>query len=98
MTQSQIQKHLGLFLDLKLDFKQHIQNVVNKVTKTIGLPRKLQKVLPRPPLITIYKSFLRPHYGGIIYDQAYNVSFHRKIESIQYNVALAITGAIRETS
>ena len=89
-----------MFLDSKLDFKEHIQNVLNKVSKTIGLLRKLQKILPRPPLITIYKSFIRSHldYGDIIYDQAYNVSFHQKIESIQYNAALAITGAIRGTS
>ena len=42
---------------------------------------KLQKILARPPLITIYKSFIRSHldYGDIIYDQAYNVSFHQKI-------------------
>ena len=74
--------------------------MLNKVSKTIGLLRKLQKILPRPPLITIYKSFIRSHldYGDIIYDQAYNVSFHQKIESIQYNAALAITGAIRGTS
>ena len=89
-----------MFLDSKLNFKEHIQNVLNKVSKTIGLLRKLQKILPRPPLITIYKSFIRSHldYGDIIYDQAYNVSFHQKIESIQYNAALAITGAIRGTS
>ena len=37
-------------------------------------------------------------YGDIIYDQTYNDSFHQKIESIQYNAALAITGAIRGTS
>ena len=56
--------------------------------------------LPRLPLLTIYKSFIRPHldYGVIIYDQAYNVSFHPKLESIQYNSAPAITGAIRGTS
>ena len=99
-TQSEIQKHLGTFLDSKLDFKEHIKNVLNKVSKTIGLLRKLQKILPRPPLITIYKSFTRPHldYGDIIYDQTYNVSFHQKLEPIQYNVALAITGAIRGIS
>ena len=52
------------------------------------------------PLLTIYKSFLRPQldYGDIIYNQAYNVSFHQKLESVQYNSALAITGAIRGTS
>ena len=61
---------------------------------------KLQKILPRPPLITIYKVYIMSHvdYGDIIYDQAYNVSFHQKIESIQYNGALAITGALRGTS
>ena len=44
VTQSEIQKHLGIFLDSKLDFKKHIQNVLNnKVSKRIGLLRKLQK-------------------------------------------------------
>ena len=86
-------------MKLTVDFKKHIQNGLNKVSKTIGLLRKLQKILPRPPLITIYKSFIRPHvdYGDIIYNQVYNVSFHQKVESIQYN-ALAITGAIKGTS
>ena len=32
------------------------------------------------------------------YDQAYNSAFHDKLESIQYNACLAITGAIRGTS
>ena len=43
---------------------------------------------------------MRPHkdYHDIIYDQAYNTSFHWKLESIQYNVALAIAGAIGGTS
>ena len=36
--------------------------------------------------------------GNIIYDQAYSVSFHRKLESIQYNTDSAITGAIRRIS
>ena len=58
---------------------------------------ELQKTLPRPLLITIYKSFIRPYldYEGIIYDQVYNVSFHQKLDSIQNNFALTITGAIR---
>ena len=51
-------------------------------------------------MLTIYRSFVRPHleYGDIIYGQAYNVSFHQNIESIRFNSALAVTGAIRETS
>ena len=43
---------------------------------------------------------MRPHlfYWDIIYDQAYKELFHEKLESRQYNAALAITGAIRSTS
>ena len=37
-------------------------------------------------------------YGDIIYDEAYNASFHRKLESFQYNAVLAITSPIRRTS
>ena len=37
-------------------------------------------------------------YGDIIYDQPNNKSFCNKIERVQYNAALAITGAIRGTS
>ena len=71
----------------------------NKISESIGLLRKLQNILPSPGLLTIYKCFIRPHlgYGDIIYDQAYNLSFHRKLESIQYNAALALTGAIRDS-
>ena len=74
--------------------------MLNKVSKTIGLLRKLQKILRRSPLITICKSFIRSHldYGDVIYDQECIVSFHQKLESIQYNAALAITESIRGTS
>ena len=52
------------------------------------------------PLLTIHKSFVRPHldYDDVIYDQQYNNFFHQKLESIQYNAALAITGAIKGSS
>ena len=33
----------------------------------------------------------------VIFDQAYTASFHQKIESVEYNSVLAITGAIRGT-
>ena len=57
-------------------------------------------LLPRFSLLTIYKSFVRPHldYGDVIYDQPNNSRLSDKIESVQYNAALAITGAIRGTS
>ena len=51
-------------------------------------------------LEVICKSFIRPHidHGDILYDQTFNSSFHEKLESIQHNAALAITGALRCSS
>ena len=85
-------------LNKKLNFEEHVNKVESKVNKTIGII--LQNVLSRSALLTIYKSFIRPHldYGDIMYDKAFNKSFHSKMESLQYNVTLAITGAIRVRS
>ena len=96
---SSTHKHLETVLDTTLDFNFHLKNIQNKVNKTIGLLCKLQNTLPRTSLITIFKSLIRLllDYGDIIYDWAYNTSFHQNIESIRYNAALAITGAVRGT-
>ena len=94
------QKHLGMLLDFRLDFQEHWKSLVKKVSKTVALLRKFQNILPRSALLTICKCFVRTHldYGDIICDEAFNNSFHQKIESLQYNAALAITGGIRGTS
>ena len=65
-------------LDTKLDFNLHIKKVQSKVNKAIGFLRKFQNILPIQSLITIYKSLIILHvdYRNIIYDRAYNSSFH----------------------
>ena len=74
------QKHLGMILDTRLNFQEHIKNIVTKVNKTTGLLRKLQNILPRELLFAIFKLLVRPHldYGDVIYDQSYNNTFHQK--------------------
>ena len=54
-------------------------------------------MLPQHSILTIYKSFVRPHldYDDILYDQPDNKSFCQKIETVQYNAAMAITSAIK---
>ena len=52
-------------------------------------------------MITIYKDFIRSHlyFGDILYDQAYNTSFHAKLEITQYNACLLaamIYGTLKE--
>ena len=92
---TQIHKHLGMMLDSSLTYEHHV-----KVNKTIGFLRKFQLILPTHSLMTIYKTFITPHldYGDVIYDPPFSELFHQRLESIQYNAAIAITGAIRGTS
>ena len=94
------QKHLGVILDQKLNFQEHIEQILSKINRSLGLLRKFNSILPRSSLLTIYKAFIRPHldYGDIIFDQAFNNSFQSKMENIQYKACLAITGAIQGTS
>ena len=94
------QKHSGLKLDEKLNFKEHLKDKFAIVNKGIGMLKKLSNYLPRHSLVTLYKAFIRPHldYADIIYDKPSNINICNKIESLQYNAALAITGAIRGSS
>ena len=98
--QSTTQKHLGLILDNRLSFEEYLTAMGAKVSRNIALLHKLQHVLRKQAVTTIYKSFIRPYldYGDILYDKAFNESFHQKIEPIQNNACLAITGAIRGSS
>ena len=93
------QKHLGLTLDVKLNV-EHIENITQNISKTMGLLRRFQSIAARSLEPTIYKTFIRSQldFADVIYDQACKSSFHEKLESIQYNSSLAITGAIRGIS
>ena len=44
MSYKPLQKHLGVTLDVKLTFKEHLNNSP-KINKTVGLLRKLQNLL-----------------------------------------------------
>ena len=81
-------------------FDEHLEMLSLKISKILGLLRKIHNLLPRSALITLYKVFVRPYlnYGNILYDQAYNMSFYNKLESVQYKSCWTITGAQRGTS
>ena len=100
VTRENIQKHLGLFLDSKLSLLDHINETIKKATKGVNAIRKMNLLLPCTSLLAIYKSFVRPHleYGDVIYNEPNNSVLSDKIESVEYNAALAMTGTIRRTS
>ena len=98
VSQTSSQKHLAVVLNNRLSFEDHLEMILNKVNKTMGLFCRLQNILQTTARLTIYKTLIRPHldYCDIIYDQAYNASFHQKLELLQYNACVVIRSTTRE--
>ena len=94
ITQSVTQKQQAMLLNTKLDFQEHVKSLLKKVNKTIRLLSKLHNTLPR----LLFAYCLKVIYKTLTMGTSYSVSFYPKLEPIQYNSALAITGAIREIS
>ena len=101
------QKHLGLILDSNLSFEKHLNEKIIKAKNNVGILKHLSKFLPIKTLDQMYKALVRSHlhYCDIIYhipshqNQApLGITLHslmEKVERIQYQAALAITGAWR---
>ena len=60
-------KHLGIILDSKLSFSTHIKSAISKTRKGISLLKYLSKYLPRDTLNEVYKLYVRPHLGYVMY-------------------------------
>ena len=103
-------KHLGLTLDSKLTFAKHISQKISIARKGIGIIKYMSSYAPTKILDQIYKIFVRPHmdYCDIIYhlprststfDCPINLNFMmQRLESIQYQAALAVSGAWKGSS
>ena len=95
-----IPKHLGIHLDEKFNFNHHVKEKMTEEDKGIGVIKKLSNTLPRDALLTIYKSFVRPHldYGDIIYDQPQNaiqcsISYHwSNLRDIKKRIRFGVFG------
>ena len=99
------QKHLVLILDSGLYFTKHLNEKIKKAKKIIGIIKNLSKYLSFKTLNQMYKAFVRPHldYCDIIYHipsylhhPSVGVSLNHlmeQIDKIQYQAALAVTGA-----
>ena len=74
------QKHLGIYVDTKLNLQVHLTKIIIKVIKTFKLLRERQAVLPRQYLVTVYKACIKPHliYGNISDNQISNDYLHKK--------------------
>ena len=103
VTKVNEQKHLGLVLNSDLPFGKHLNEKIIKAKKNLGIIKHLLSFLPLNSLDQMYKALVRSHldYCDIIYyipskqNQLGELlsTLMEKAEKIQYQAALAITGA-----
>ena len=92
-------KHLGVFLDSRLNFSKHINEKVAVATKGLSLLKFLSSFVDRNVLSMSYKMYIRPHldYGDILYHNQ-RADLMDLVERIQYKAALIVTGCWQGTN
>ena len=65
-------KFLGIFVDEKLNWKSHINHVIGKVSRMVGILAKTSHFLTPAAMLTVYYSLIYPHllYGIIFWGAA----------------------------
>ena len=69
ITRKECTKFLGIFIDQNLSWKPHVQFLLGKISRSIGIFRKIQENLNLSSLKTLYFSFIQPslQYGIIFW-------------------------------
>jgi hypothetical protein len=62
-------KYLGVLVDQRLSFKDHISYVCKRVSKLTGLVYKVRDILIRDNLLLFYNYYVKPviQYGVLVY-------------------------------
>ena len=65
-------KFLGIIIDSKLNWKEHIALIRNKVSKGIGIINKTKGILNKITLRNLYETFIKPYlsYCNIVWGNA----------------------------
>ena len=61
MEETKAEKDIGVIIDNKLSFEDHINEKVNKANSILGVIRRSFDHLDKDTFIMLYKSLVRPH-------------------------------------
>ena len=91
--------HLGLTLQSSMSWRNHIVQVYEKASKRLNMLKFVTYKLDRSILTSLYKSLIRPlmEYGDVIWNNCYDCD-SALLDSVQYEAARLVTGAIKGTS
>ena len=92
-------KHLGITLNNKVRWHDHIQNIIKSANKVICVMRRLKFTLSRVALNQIYLAYVRPilEYSSIVWDGCTTQDLN-SLEKLQHEAARVVTGLTRSVS
>ena len=84
IERQKVSKFLGVLIDEKLSWKQHINDVSTKISKSIGILFKFRGIVKQPLLKQLYLSFI--HYIHLNYvNTAWESTYKSKLEGLYGN-------------
>jgi len=92
-------KFLGVFIDHKLTWKEHIMYIKNKISKCIAMLWKVNRIFSKRIKLLMYKTFIQPHlmYCNIVWCSTY-VTNLKPLVTIQKRALKMTLNLPRDTS
>ena len=87
-------KYLGVYIDHKLTWRDHIDYVTNKISKSNGILHKIKHLLPKETLTTLYYTLIYPYiqYCILVWGMAFNKTLNPLV-IMQKRIIRLIEGA-----
>ena len=91
-------KSLGIIIDEQLLWKNQIEAISGKVSKGIGMLRRLKNCVPQTTLIKVYNALVLQYfeYSSLVWSNCSD-QLISKLQKMQNRAARAITGRSYET-
>ena len=93
LAKTEAEKDLGVTVDNKLSFKQHINQVTSKANRNLGIIRRTFDHLPNHTFVLLYKAMVRPilEYGHSVWNPAQKMLI-KELEDVQRRATKLVGG------
>ena len=88
ITETKVAKYLGVIIDNKLIWKDHIASINLKLSKSIGILAKIRHFVPKTILRSLYFSFINSHIDYNLLNWGSSAQTH--LDSVNSNIKKAV--------
>ena len=96
VERTHVKKFLGLYIDDRLTFSEHINKICAKMSRSVGVMRRLRAFIPRAIQKQLFYAFIysRFTYGIVCYGSAYQNQIQRLRNMINRALKLVINSTV----